>query len=671
MTMGHGNAGRFTGKWDVCRCLCSTAGTIFFGLALLLVHPRNASAQVANDSAFQTSPLNASGISAKRAQMISFIWGSAGMPLSKMPSTHKFVPSPVAGLTNLQSVEALRITMDSGQYSIGYHFLPTSNRRNQLVVVHDGHMASNNKCYLDDGPTSGQTDGGIQRTIKALLADGFGVLAITMPEFTPPDPNLPDPGNCTQNHRGMFNLSVNGGNPLKFFVEPVTVALNYLISTVHYPTINMLGLSGGGWTTTLYAALDTRIATSIPIAGTLPLYMIQSNDAPDLEQTLPAFYDPPGVAGYLDIYLLGSRGTGRRQIQILNRHDGCCYNENQTVPSIGFESGIRVYESRLKSVAPGVPGLFRTMIDEVPLNQHMISDHAIQNIILPVLRDTTVAGTLNTTIRSRFGSVGNLCLDIPDMGRPAQNGDYVQVYQCAGGSNQEFALQNDGTVRVPLWGGFCLDVPDMGRLPQNGDQMQIYQCNGGANQQFDLESDGTVRNRRNGICLDVPNMGRDPQNGDRLQVYQCNGGSNQAFSVNKPTTTISSVWSASLCFDVPDMGRPPQNNDLMQVYQCAGGQNQRFNLQTDGTFRTEWGALCLDVPALGRPPANGDRLQVYQCNGGVNQQFDALSDGTIRSRTQGALCLDIPNVGRPPQSGDALQIYQCNGGVNQQFNVNH
>ena len=36
----------------------------FIGLALLLVHSRNASAQVANDSAFQTSPLTAAGISA-------------------------------------------------------------------------------------------------------------------------------------------------------------------------------------------------------------------------------------------------------------------------------------------------------------------------------------------------------------------------------------------------------------------------------------------------------------------------------------------------------------------------------------------------------------------------------------------------------------------------------
>lgn len=652
------------------RGLPAAATASFMGLALLLAGASGASAQVADDSAFHTSPLNASGISAKRTQMINFIWGSAGFPTTKMPATHKFVPSPVAGLTNLQSVEALRVTMDAGQYAIGYHFLPAANRRNQLVIVHDGHMA----CYLDDGPTTTQKDAGIQRTIKALLADGFGVLAITMPQYTPADPNLPDPGNCAQNHIGMFNLPVSGGNPLKFFMEPVAAGINYLVSTVKYPTINMLGLSGGGWTTTLYAALDTRIATSMPVAGTLPLYMIPSNQSPDLEQYLPAFYNPSGaspsgIAGYLDIYLLGSRGTGRRQVQILNRHDDCCYGERFTVPSIGFEAGIRTYESRLKSVAPGVAGLFRTVIDEVS-PYHEISDNAIQNVILPVLRNPAVASTLNTTIRSRYGSAGNLCLDIPALGRAPQNGDAVQVYQCGGGSNQEFSIQSDGTIRLPQWGGFCLDVPDLGRPPQNGDLMQIYTCGGGLNQQFDLQSDGTIRNRWNGLCLDIPGLGREPQNGDRLQVYQCGGGSNQAFSVNKPTTTISSVWDSSLCFDVPSVGRPPQSGDLMQVYSCNGGQNQRFNLQADATFRTEWGGLCLTVPNLGRPPANGDRLQLSACNVSLNQQFDIVADGTLRSRTQGALCLDIPDVGRPPQSGDALQLYQCAAGPNQRFNIN-
>jgi hypothetical protein len=37
-----------------------------------------------------------------------------------------------------------------------------------------------------------------------------------------------------------------------------------------YKRIVMMGLSGGGWTTTLAAALDPRIDLSIPIAGSIP-----------------------------------------------------------------------------------------------------------------------------------------------------------------------------------------------------------------------------------------------------------------------------------------------------------------------------------------------------------------------------------------------------------------
>ena len=403
-------------------------------LVAALLGAREASAAaVADDSFFHTSPLDSSGMAAKRTQMINFIWGSAGFPSKTMPSLHKFVPGPFSGLTNVQSVEALRITMEAGEYSIGYHFLPARGRRNRLVVVHQGHG-----CNLGAS--------GIRETVAALVADGFGVLLMPMPRLSPPDSNIPDPGNCTVgDHASMFNLTLSSGNAIKFFMTPVAAGINYLISTVGYPEVNMVGLSGGGWTTTLYSALDTRIASSFPVAGTVPLYLLSTDESPDLEQTYAPFYGASGVAGYLDIYLLASRsGAARRQIQILNRHDSCCYNEEQVVHTgFPFVASIRQYEARLKSVAPGTGGFFRTMIDEVSL-VHQISDYARQNVILPVLHNTAVAATLPTTIRSGFGTAGNLCLDIPDFGRPPQNGDPVQVYQCAGGDNQEFAIQSDG-----------------------------------------------------------------------------------------------------------------------------------------------------------------------------------------------------------------------------------
>jgi PhoPQ-activated pathogenicity-related protein len=37
-----------------------------------------------------------------------------------------------------------------------------------------------------------------------------------------------------------------------------------------YKHIVMAGLSGGGWTTTISAAIDPRITLSMPIAGSMP-----------------------------------------------------------------------------------------------------------------------------------------------------------------------------------------------------------------------------------------------------------------------------------------------------------------------------------------------------------------------------------------------------------------
>lgn len=77
----------------------------------------------------------------------------------------------------------------------------------------------------------------------------------------------------------------------RFFIEPVVRAINYATQvslralqntiapcllfcvrrqTLGYKHVVMMGLSGGGWTTTLAAALDHRISLSTPVAGSIP-----------------------------------------------------------------------------------------------------------------------------------------------------------------------------------------------------------------------------------------------------------------------------------------------------------------------------------------------------------------------------------------------------------------
>ena len=183
----------------------------------------------------------------------------------------------------------------------------------------------------------------------------------------------------------MFNITTTG-SPMKFFLEPVAISLNYL--QTHYPEyldFSMIGLSGGGWTTTVYAAIDPRIRLSFPIAGTIPLYLRYGPNIGDTEQYLPSFYE---IAGYPDLYILGAYGHSRKQIQILNRHDSCCFGEIQhdaTQIGMSFDIAVRDYEAKVKTLLNNLgAGFFLLYIDEVAPN-HTISNNSIINVILPML----------------------------------------------------------------------------------------------------------------------------------------------------------------------------------------------------------------------------------------------------------------------------------------------
>jgi pimeloyl-ACP methyl ester carboxylesterase len=154
-----------------------------------------------------------------------------------------------------------------------------------------------------------------------LLADGYTVAAMRMPLFQ-------SPSHCglTGVHDKLFDVPLKEGSPLKFFLEPIARTINYLLKeNADLKEVDMVGLSGGGWTTTVYAAIDPRIIKSFPVAGSLPLYLRGSNYNHDLEQYFAPIYR---VAGYKDLYVLGASGEGRFQVQILNRYDDCCFASN-------------------------------------------------------------------------------------------------------------------------------------------------------------------------------------------------------------------------------------------------------------------------------------------------------------------------------------------------------
>ena len=120
------------------------------------------------------------------------------------------------------------------------------------------------------------------------------------------------------------------------------------------------------------------------------------------------------------------------------------------------------------------------------------------------------------------------CLDVDSGGFNARaNGGRVQLWDCHGGSNQQWHLEGTAIVAA---NGKCLDAdggPYQSR--SNGARVQVWDCHGGPNQQW-RHAGGNILST-NGKCLDV-NGGEfnARSNGAHITLWDCNGGPNQRWS---------------------------------------------------------------------------------------------------------------------------------------------
>jgi hypothetical protein len=253
-------------------------------------------------------------VSLLRKKLINLLWGNAGLP-SSFPSTinENIRDERYDDLSSLRRIDKLRISMEFGLESQVYHFIPKNPNR-KVVLYHEGHDGD---FYLS------------KHHIKRLMDEGYSVFAFSMPLLglnNQPTVQIPRQGKLKlTSHEQIKFLSPQNGHPIKYFIEPVVIILNYIENQLKYSFISMLGISGGGWTTTLSAAIDTRINYSFPVAGSYPIYLRSNSpkDWGDYEQTVSEIYNQ---VNYLELYILGASGIKRRQIQVINEYDICCFS---------------------------------------------------------------------------------------------------------------------------------------------------------------------------------------------------------------------------------------------------------------------------------------------------------------------------------------------------------
>jgi len=300
-----------------------------------------------------------SDIEQKRNFLTEFFWDVGSLQRVKDKSQLPEVESGISDFNykdfqNLKRIDRLTVEMEYGINSVSYLFLPEQPNE-KLILYHQGHGGD----FLLG-----------KDTIKFFLDRNFTVFAMTMPLLgmnNQPVVEIDGIGKIKLNsHNQLRLLEANDFNPMKLFLDPIQINLNFLDKEYNFKRYSMIGLSGGGWTTVVYSAIDERISDSFSVASSMPFYLrVDDRDMGDYEQRNIELYQN---VNYLELYVLSAYGDGRKHIQIFNKNDPCCFSGN------GYETYEFVIKDKISQIGKGN---FQIFIDDTH-NQHKISDHTLR-----------------------------------------------------------------------------------------------------------------------------------------------------------------------------------------------------------------------------------------------------------------------------------------------------
>jgi hypothetical protein len=243
---------------------------------------------------------------------------------------------------------------------------PAQRLSDILVLMHDGHNSPCSVCSPDFD--------GVGDFLNEL---GYDVMRFNMPGIGCNTLNIPGFDCSKTGHEVFAPYAANGVPVLRFFLEPVIRAINYATTELGYKQIVMMGLSGGGWTTVMAAAVDTRLSLTIPIAGSIPCDFAHTSY--DFEQWCNQTWFE--AANYTSLYVLAGLEQGRASVQVLHEQDPCCFH------ACNRHDRIRAYNEFVHDQIAGGGGAFGTVATIG--NKHEVN-----------LRDKTVVGYMLEKLRT-------------------------------------------------------------------------------------------------------------------------------------------------------------------------------------------------------------------------------------------------------------------------------
>ena len=208
-------------------------------------------------------------------------------------------PFPVSA-ANLASVDQITLHITGIADRILYMWHPTSPNGKLVLFIEGHHSGITNPAAYELG--------NISTMVRKIIEAGYTVCYVILPPGTD--------GTDGMIHGTGASAPYIGVTALSYFLDSSVRILNEYEDD--FTDFYMVGLSGGGWTTTFMAALDERITKSAPVDGSLPLQArILCLGATDFEQMLIGLND---IVDYPDLYLMATT-SNRKQTQYLGTYD--------------------------------------------------------------------------------------------------------------------------------------------------------------------------------------------------------------------------------------------------------------------------------------------------------------------------------------------------------------
>lgn len=188
------------------------------------------------------------------------------------------------------------------------------------------------------------------------------------------------------------------------------------------------------------------------------------------------------------------------------------------------------------------------------------------------------------------------CIDVP--GGSIADGNQLVIWNCHGGSNQQFQFGGSGEIRI---GGKCVDAA--GGAGRAGDKIILWNCSGGANQQWSIDRFGQVKGI-NSLCLDIE--GGASGAGARLILWNCNLGNNQRWTLGREANDAG-VQKKLYVIDGTNSGERHENALFHLATRFRGEVTwidgvDLLVTNIDENYRRMYTVMCQDVKA---PSAGG------------------------------------------------------------------